>query len=133
MVDMLKQLEANKALIRRTYREWWNANGNVASVDEMVSPDFIGHLGDGQTRDMEQLKDEIRVYQRALGGLREVVEDLIAEGDKVVGRYTLYATHTGNFHGAKPTGKKVKVSGIEIFRLEAGKIVEFWHFGESIA
>lgn len=127
MVDTREQLEANKALVRRTYEEWWNANGNVASVDEIVSPDFILHVGEGKTLDIETLKEEIRAFQSGLGGLHEVVEDMIAEGDKVVVRYTLYATHTGEFRGVKPTGKEVKVSGIEIFRIEAGKIIEFWH------
>ncbi len=130
--EQLDRLEANKALVRRTYAEWWNANGNVESVDEMVSPDFIGHLGAGKIRDMEMLRREIRMYQGGLGEeLHEVVEDLIAEGDRVVGRYTLYGTHTGEFQGVKPTGRKVKVSGIEIFRIEDGKIAEFWHFGEA--
>ncbi len=78
------------------------------------------------------LRREIRMYQGGLGEeLHEVVEDLIAEEDRVVGRYTLYGTHTGEFQGVKPTGRKVKVSGIEIFRIEDGKIAEFWHFGEA--
>lgn len=126
------EAEANKAVVRRVYSEWWNANGNIASVDEMVRPDFIGHLDGGKTRTIESLKRDIAVYQASLGGLHEVVEDMIAEGDKVAVRYTLHATHTGDFYGAKPTGKTIKVSGIEIFRLEAGKIVEFWHFGEPM-
>ena len=107
-------------------------NGNVESVDEMVSPDFIGHLDGGKTRDIETLRHDIRMYQGGLGELHEVIEDLIAEGDKVVGRYTLYGTHTGDFLGVKPSGRKVKVSGIEIFRIVDGKIAEFWHFGETI-
>ena len=129
--EQLDRLEANKALVRRTYAEWYKSNGNVESVDELVSPDFIGHLGGGKTRDIEILRQNIRMYQGGLGELYEVIEDLIAEGDKVVGRYTLYGVHTGDFLGVKPTGKKLKVSGIEIFRIEEGKIAEFWHFGES--
>lgn len=124
--------EANKALVRRVYAEWWNARGNAASVDEMVRPDFIGHLDNGKVRTIDTLRQDIAVFQSALGGLREEVEDMIAEGDRVAVRYTLYATHTGDFYGAKPTGKAIKVSGIEIFRIQDGKIAEFWHFGEPI-
>lgn len=124
--------DANTALVRRVYTEWWNANGNAASVDEMVRPDFIGHLDNGKTRTIDTLRNDIAVFQSALGGLREEVEDMIAEGDRVAVRYTLYATHTGDFYGAKPTGKTIKLSGIEIFRIEDGKIAEFWHFGEPI-
>lgn len=126
------RLEANKALVRRVYAEWWNADGNAASVDAMVKPDFIGHLDNGKIRTIDTLRHDIAVFQSALGDLHEEVEDMIAEGDRVAVRYTLYATHTGDFYGAKPTGKKIKVSGIEIFRIADGKIAEFWHFGEPI-
>ncbi len=128
----LEELEANKALVGRTYAEWWDANGNVESVDEMVRPDFIGHLDGGKVRDIESLRHDIRTYQAGLGGLYEVVEDMVAEGDRVVVRYSLYGTHTGDFYGAAPTGKAVHVSGIEIFRIEDGMLAEFWHFGEAI-
>jgi steroid delta-isomerase-like uncharacterized protein len=124
--------EANKALVLRVYREWWNANGNVAAVDEMVSPDFIGHLGHGKVRTIETLRRDIAVFQSALGGLREDVDDIIAEGDRVAVRYTLHATHTGDFYGVPATGKTIKASGIEIFRIAGGKIAEFWHFGEPV-
>lgn len=124
--------EANKALIRRVYNEWWNANGNAASVDEMVKPGFIGHLDNGKIRTIDTLRHDIAVFQSALDGLREDVDDMIAEGDRVAVRYTLHATHTGDFYGVKATGKTIKVSGIEIFRIEDGKIAEFWHFGEPI-
>jgi predicted ester cyclase len=129
---MASMQEANKALVRRVYTEWWNENGNAASVDEMVRPDFIGHLDNGKLRTIDTLRHDIAVFQSALGGLREEVEDMIAESDRVAVRYTLYATHTGDFYGVKPTGKPIKVSGIEIFRIEDGKIAEFWHFGEPM-
>ena len=57
------QLEANKALVRRVYPEWWNAKGNIGSVDEMVRPDFVGYLGGGKIRNIESLKNDIIVYQ----------------------------------------------------------------------
>ena len=126
------QVEANKALVRRVYTEWWNEHGSGASVDEMVKPDFIGHLDNGKIRTIDTLPHDIAVFQSALGGLREDVDDMIAEGDRVAVRYTLHATHTGDFYGVKATGKTIKISGIEIFRIEDGKIAEFWHFGEPI-
>ncbi|MCV9999372.1 ester cyclase [Pararhizobium sp. YC-54] len=129
---MPETLELNRALVRRVYAEWWNENGNTGSVDEMVQPDFIGHLDNGNIRTINSLRQTIALFQSAFSGLREVVEDMIAEGDRVVVRYTMYGTHTGDFHGIKPTGIAVKVSGIEIFRIDDGKIAEFWHFGDSI-
>lgn len=126
------QEEANKVLVRRVYAEWWNANGNPASVAAMVHPDFVGHLGNGEVRTFESLQRDVIEFQRALGGLREEIEDMIAEGDRVAVRYTMYAAHTGVFQGRKPTGAPIKISGIEIFRIRDGKIAEFWHFGEPI-
>ena len=58
---------------------------------------------------------------------RHVVEDLIAEGDKVVGRITAYGTHTGELFGVPATGREIRVSGIAIWRISDGKIVEHWH------
>lgn len=98
----------------------------------MVRPDFIGHLDNGKIRTIDTLRYDTAVFQSALGGLREDIEDMIAEGDRVAVRYTLYGTHTGDFYGVQATGKTIKVSGIEIFRVEDGEIAEFWHFGERI-
>jgi predicted ester cyclase len=126
------QEETNKALVRRIYAEWWNANGDPTSVAEMVHPGFVGHLGNGESRTFKSLQRDVIEFQRALGGLREEIEDMIAEGDRVAVRYTMYATHTGVFQGRPPTGRPIKISGIEIFRIANGKIAEFWHFGEPI-
>jgi steroid delta-isomerase-like uncharacterized protein len=88
------------------------------------------HRSFGQRKD--SLRHDIAVFQSALDGLREDVDDMISEGDRVAIRYTLHATHTGDFYGVKATGKTIKVSGIEIFRIEDGKIAGFLHFGEPI-
>ena len=123
------QMEANKALVLRCYREWWDANGNVASVDEMVSPTYIGYRDDGTTRNRDELKRKIVEYQKNISGLHEKVRDVIAEGDKVMVRYSMYGKHTGVLNGLAATGKKIEYDGVEIFRIADGKIVEFWHFG----
>ena len=125
-------VEANKALVLRCYTEWWDANGNVASVDEMVSPNYVGYGDDGTTRDREELKRKIVEYQTNIGGLHEKVRDVIAEGDKVMVRYAMYGAHTGVLNGVKPTGKKIEYEGVEIFRVKDGKIVEFWHYGAPL-
>ena len=70
-----------------------------------------------------------RVHEITLIGMpdwRTEIEDLIAEGDKVVARITMTGTHTGDFWGIPATGKKVEFTGIYIVRIEAGKIVEHW-------
>jgi predicted ester cyclase len=57
----------------------------------------------------------------------EEIDDLIAEGDKVVGRFTFRGTHTGTFLGIAPTGRKVSMTGIDVVRIRDGKITEFWY------
>ena len=125
-------LEANKALVLRCYTEWWDANGDVGTVDEMVSPDYIGHRDDGTTRNREGLKQKMIDYQTNIGGLYEKVLDVIAEGDKVMVRYSMHGRHTGVVNGVAPTGKPIDYEGVEIFRVVKGKIVEFWHFGPPV-
>jgi len=124
--------DLNKALVRRVYTEWWDAAGNVASVDEMVREDFIGHLDDGSVRTIDTLRDTIVMFQTGFEGLHEVVEDMIAEADRVVVRYSMFGRHSGEVFGAKATGKAIVAKGIEIFRIQDGKIAEFWHFGTPI-
>jgi predicted ester cyclase len=125
-------VEANKKLCLRCYTEWWDANGDVGTVEAMVSPDYIGHRDDGTKRDREGLKRKMIEYQTNIGGLHEKVLDVIAEGDKVMVRYSMHGTHTGVVNGVPPTGKRIDYEGVEIFRLKNGKIVEFWHFGPPV-
>jgi predicted ester cyclase len=61
----------------------------------------------------------------------ETCEDLIAEGDKVVGRFIMRGTHSGEFMGVPPTGQRVTMSGIDIVRVAGGRIAEFW-YGEHL-
>ena len=68
----------------------------------------------------------------AFPDFHHTVEDLVAEGDKVVPRLTLRGTHQGDFQGLPPTGKQVTFSGINVMRLEDGKIVEHWSIGDTL-
>ena len=60
------------------------------------------------------------------------IDDLIAEDDRVVGRFTIEATHTGNFLGIPPTGKRIRISGIDIVRIRDGQIVEHWYAEDAL-
>lgn len=121
--------EENKALIRRYFTaiDEACAAGNADIIDEFLSPDFVEHNpfpGIPPTRD--GWKQAFMAFVTGAPGYH-VVEDLVAEGDKVVGRITGYGKHEGELFGIPATGKEFRVSGIAVWRVVDGKIVEHWH------
>jgi predicted ester cyclase len=122
--------EENKALVRR-YREIHNSN-NLAALDEIVDEKIISHNGvPGTPPGLEGGKMVHMMFLSAFPDSKVTTEDLVAEGDKVVERFTFRGTNTGSFMGAPPTGKQVTATGMSIFRIANGKIVEHW--GENDA
>ena len=120
--------EENKALIRR-YFEAIDAAceaGNANILDEFLAPDFVTHSpfpGTPPTR--EGAKQIFMAFVASAPGTH-IVEDLIAEGDKVVGRITANGTHDGELLGIPRTGKQISMTGMTIWRIADGKIVEHW-------
>ena len=118
--------EENRAIVQRFGEEVWN-KGNLAAVDELVTLDFAGH-GPGRrvTRGPEELKKVVARMRAAFPDIRFTVEDEIAEGDRVVTRWTGQGTHQGEWRGIAATGKQVSFSGIAIRRIAGGRIAERW-------
>src|SRR2546425_5236306 len=125
--------EENKALIRRG-TEVLN-RGNVteisATLDELFVPDFVRHDPAGGFRSREDYKQFLTGFSAALPG-QFTIEDLIAEGEKVVVLYTYRGTHQGQWRGLPPTGKPVTFTGIFIYRILDGKIVEAWENADAL-
>jgi steroid delta-isomerase-like uncharacterized protein len=117
--------EENKTLVRRLIEEAWN-EGNLAVVDELLSPDYILHVAAPGVPDREGYKQVVSMYHTAFPDLRFTIEDTVAEGDKVVIRLTIRGTHKGEYMGIAPTGKQVAMTAIAIRRIEGGRIVEEW-------
>ncbi len=120
--------EQNKTLVRRYWDEAWN-NGNLAVMDELVATDFDGHplpsdpnFGSGP----EGQKRLVGLYRGAFPDMRMTIDDMVADGDRVVVRWTARGTNTGEMMEIPATGKSATVTGIIINRLAAGKIVESW-------
>jgi steroid delta-isomerase-like uncharacterized protein len=118
-------LEQNKQIIRR-YQECYNTN-NLDGLDEIMAfdvltPKIMLNMPSG-------LEGAKAVHQKTLVGMpdfRTEIQDLIAEGDKVVARVLMTGTHTGDFYGIPATGKRVEFTGVFIARIADGKIVEHW-------
>jgi predicted ester cyclase len=126
--------EENKELIRRYFKAIDEAGriGNADVLDEFMAPDFVEHNpfpGMEPTRD--GWKKVFMGFVDGAPGYHEV-EDLVAEGDKVVARIVGYGRHQGDLFGMPATGKDIRVSGIAIWRLREGKIVEHWHETDQV-
>lgn len=118
--------EENKAIARRFFEIF--ERGDLDALDEVLTADMVTHdpynpyAGEG----LEGAKKAVAMYRDAFPDLRFEIEDLIAEGDRVVTRWTGTGTHEGELMGMQPTGKKASVTGMTIDRIEGGKIAEAW-------
>jgi steroid delta-isomerase-like uncharacterized protein len=130
-MDMAQQAQdrtaRGKALFRRFVDEVMN-QGKLATIDELFAPDFVGHvqLPPAPPMNREGVKALFSMYHSAFSGFQAEIEDLIAEGDKVVGLLTASGTHTGSFAGIPATGKRVRFRTMDIFRIAGDQIVEHW-------
>ncbi len=125
-------LEENKQIVRR-YQEVYNSN-NLDGLDEIISLDVLTpKIMPDMPSGLEGAK---AVHQKTLAGMPDFkteIQDLIAEGDRVVARVIMTGTHTGNFYGIPATGKRVEFTGVYIVRIENGKIVEHWGEEDSLS
>ena len=119
------QEEENKAIVQRHFEAV--DEGNLDEAYQLVKTDFVVHYPGGvEIRGLESLKEHITEIYTAFPDLKHIFEELIAEDDKVVARYTIRGTHKGEFMGIAPTGKQVMFTGVGIFRIAEGKFIEAW-------
>jgi steroid delta-isomerase-like uncharacterized protein len=117
--------EANKILARRVFEEVLNGR-NLDLLDELAVPDYVEHNPlPGQGTGIDGIRDRYTMLFNAFD-FRFTVEDVIAEVDKVVLRWTHTGTHVGAFLGMPSTGRNYRTTGIEIWRVENGKLAEHW-------
>ncbi len=119
--------EQNKALLRRLLEGAVNEK-DLSILDEVLAPDFVEHeqLGPGIPPNIEGTKQFFAIALSAFPDMHCVIDDVIAEGDRVVARSTWSGTHQGEFMGVPPTGKSVSFQVIDIGRVENNKCVEHW-------
>jgi steroid delta-isomerase-like uncharacterized protein len=116
--------EQNKALVHRFFEEF-----STTIVDELYVADYIHHdpgLPPEMQRGRDAYKQLVTMFRTGFPDIKVTVEDLVAEGEKVVARWTWRGTNQGEFQGMPPTGKQVTGSGISIHRLASGKFAEAW-------
>ena len=108
--------QENKTLVRREQQELWNHTGDLDAAQELFAA--------GQA---EAAKQGAANFRRGFPDVISTIEDLMAEGNKVVARWRSRATHQGEYMGIPPTGKEVKFTGTSVYRIEEGKIAESWN------
>ena len=113
--------EENKDLVRREQEELWNHTGDLDAAEKLFAS---GHA--------EAAKQEAADFRRGFPDVISIIEDLIAEEDKVVARWWSRATHRGDYMGIPPTGKEVEFTGISVYRIEGGKIAESWTIEDEL-
>lgn len=117
--------EENKLIIRRLIMEVWG-NGDMAALDEIVSSDFIDHTTTGDVAKSENFKNLVIGFRSAFPDIQFTIEDIMAEGDKVIARWGASGTHKGEFLGHAPTDNRISITGVHIYRLSNEKLVERW-------
>ena len=121
-------LEENKAIVRR----WFEAENkkDLALLDEFVAADFVDHTH--QLKGRKEYKQFAASFGKGFPDFHETIRDIIAEGEKVWVFFEFTGTHTGEWMGLAPTGKKIKASVVEIFRIVDGKVAEEWEVADEL-
>ena len=112
------------------------SQGNMDVVDELIAPDYVHHFPDdpegGGVRGPEGIKELFGSFRSAFPDLEGIIEEQVAEEDKMVMRYTVRGTHQGELQGIPPTGRRVTVVGMVMSRSAGGKMVESWEQYENL-
>ena len=122
----------NKALVRRYYEDLWN-KWDLTIVDKIISDDFTfrGSLA-VTVEGREGFKGYVNLVRSAFPDFHNTVEELIAEADKVVARLTYRGTHRGKLFSVAPTNKRVTYTGVAIFTMSGGQMVDGWVMGDTL-
>ena len=119
--------DKNKAVVRRYYEEVLNA-GRLDVIDVLATDDYVEHDPfPGQSDGRPDLKQRAATLLAAFSPLTFAIEDVIAEGDRVVVRWRSAGTHSGEFLGIPPTDRSYEIAGIDIHRVADGRMAEHWH------
>jgi steroid delta-isomerase-like uncharacterized protein len=122
----------NIEVLHVVFSEIWS-KGNVDLIDDVYAEDFVGHFPAGTVHGREGLLARVTAHRKAFPDWTEKVDDTIAEGDRVAMRFTSRGTNLGEFLGNPPTGNRVEISEVAIFRLRDGKVVEQWVYPNMLS
>jgi predicted ester cyclase len=122
--------EQNKAIALRFAQEGWGTNPGWEKIwDQLASPNIVYHFNSATEPivGLEENKEFNKILFQGFPDIRQKIEDVIVEDNKVMIRTTLQGTNTGEFLGTPPTGKAVKVNDFTLLQISEGKIIEMWY------
>lgn len=124
-------MHANEAVVRRFFDELWSG-GRIELADELLAPHHRHHVSGQLIEGREAVKEMARDMLGAFPDLRFDIEDALAADDKVLIRWTAHATHSVELDGVPATGKRLSWTGMDLVRLEGGRIVELWANNDAL-
>ena len=126
-------MEKNKTIARRIYDEVMS-KGNLKVLDEIFAPNFIDHsLTSGKEAGIKEVKKAFLEFREAFPDGRAEINDMLADGDKVITRFIWHGTHKGNFTIAAPTVIKASINVIDILLIKNGKVAERWGVEDNLS
>ena len=123
--------EENKAVMRCIYEEIFN-EGKLELADELVAPEMTNHTAPGAPRGPEPVKKLVAMLRGAFPDHHIAIDDMIAEGDRVVMLNTYSGTHQGEFMGIAPTSKRFVQRQVHVMRFAKGKAIEHWGLRDDL-
>ncbi len=131
--DLYMMSEENKDFVRRGWEEVANQK-NMDALEEFYAADAVWHEPDQELQGLEEIRQYVALNFAAFPDVNFTIEDVIAEGDKVVTRWTVRGTHQGETEEfGPPTGRQIELEGLTLHRLEGGKIVEEWERFDNLS
>ena len=123
--------KTNKEIVRLLHdRLWRHADTDI--LDEIVAPDAMTHWTGSDGSTIDAVRTDVERYHAGFTDVHTRVDELVAEDDKVVLRWTTSGNHTGSYGRIAPTGKVIMMTGVDIYRLAGGRIVEAWSMWDAL-
>ncbi|MFN8512974.1 MAG: ester cyclase [Thermomicrobiales bacterium] len=124
----------NTAIARRIFAEVFNANA-ADRMDDFASPDLIVNYAGSEAplRGLASYKELFTQDLPSFPDAHYTIDDLFGAGDKVAIRWRMDATHQGTYQGIAPTGKRVSLTGMSVYRFDGGKVAEAWVVTDSLS
>jgi steroid delta-isomerase-like uncharacterized protein len=122
----------NKEIVGAFHRRLW-AEADLSVIEEVIAEDAVTHWGDAESGTVAAIRADAERYFAAFTDVSTNIDDLIGEGDKVVLSWTTAGRHTGPYGNVPPTGRMVTMRGVDVYRLDGGRVVEAWSLWDGLA
>lgn len=125
------QTEANKAIVRR-YADEIFVGGDLSAIGDTIADSYVHHSPSApDVVGVDAMADLVRSFRRSFSDIELIIDDMVAQGDRVVTRLRISALHSGHYDGVPATGRRVMLHGMAIDRIADGKIVEGWEMSDA--